>query len=303
MAKNYVKSRKEHLSFSLELFPPKTDRGRESLLGQIPLVESIKPRTLSVTSGAGGTGNNRTLSTIKAIKEKTDVPLTAHVTCIADDKVDTQHSLDEYTDEGIYNILALRGDPNESEPDSPAIDSYGSAAALVRGIRSRSDGDQFYISVAGYPEVHPKAQSKKTDLESLKTKVAEGADLIITQFFFDPLIFLKFLEETEESGINAPIVPGIIVISDFSRIANFAAKCGTHIPDWIAGRFAGIEPGSEEANSLAEEITTQQCSQLMEHGIRMFHFYTLNRLDLVVPICEKLLGGYSSQSKSDCTNS
>jgi len=303
MTENFTRLGEERLSFSLELFPPKTDKGSENLLAQIPLVNAIGPRTLCVTSGAGGTGNNRTLSTIKAIEGKTNVPLTAHLTCIADDRSETQHLLDDYAEESIFNIVALRGDTNEAEIGPPDVDSYGNAAALVRGIRSRRDGDQFHISVAGYPEVHPKAYSKKADLESLKTKVGEGADLIISQFFFDPEIFLRFLDDTERFGIDVPIVPGIIVISDFSRISNFAAKCGAHIPDEIAHRFSTVDAGSEEANSLAGEVATQQCLQLIESGVRTFHFYTLNQLDLVVPICESLLNEFSSKRGTDCSSS
>lgn len=278
----------ELLSFSLELFPPKTDKGTASLIEQLPLVEKINIRTITVTSGAGGSGNNRTLSTVKAIRSKTTVPLSPHITCIGNDRHQTQHILDLYAEEQIYNILALRGDTNEEDIASPANDSYGSAASLVRGVRERSDGDQFHISVAGYPEVHPKAQSRKADLDNLKRKVEEGADLVLTQFFFDPKTYLDFLAATEELGIDVPIVPGIILLTDFPRISSFAKKCGAAIPDWITGRFANIEPNSNDAVSLAKEITIRQCSELVENGVRMFHLYTMNRLDSIASICETL---------------
>ena len=283
-----IQSTTEPLSFSLELFPPKTDKGKANLLRQLPLVEKINVRTITVTSGAGGSGNNRTFSTVKSIRSKTTAPPTPHVTCIGNDKNETQHILDLYAEERIYDILALRGDTNEVEVASPANDSYGTAASLVRGVRERSDGDQFHISVAGYPEVHPKAQSKKADLDNLKRKVDEGADLILTQFFFDPKTYLDFLVDTEALGIDTPIVPGIILLTDFPRISSFAEKCGATIPDWIAGRFANIEPNSKDAVSLAKEITIRQCSELVESGVRMFHLYTMNRLDSIASICETL---------------
>ena len=140
-----IQSTTELLSFSLELFPPKTDKGTANLLGQLPLVEKINVRTITVTSGAGGSGNNRTFSTVKSIQPKTTAPPTPHVTCIGNDKNETQHILDLYAEERIYDILALRGDTNEVEVASPANDSYGTAASLVRGVRERSDGDQFHI--------------------------------------------------------------------------------------------------------------------------------------------------------------
>ena len=283
-----IQSTTELLSFSLELFPPKTDKGTANLLRQLPLVEKINVRTITVTSGAGGSGNNRTFSTVKSIRSKTTAPPTPHVTCIGNDKNETQHILDLYAEERIYDIIALRGDTNEVEVASPANDSYGTAASLVRGVRERSDGDQFHISVAGYPEVHPKAQSRKADLDNLKRKVDEGADLILTQFFFDPKTYLDFLVNTEALGIDTPIVPGIILLTDFPRISSFAEKCGATIPDWITGRFANIEPNSKDAVSLAKEITIRQCSELVENGVRMFHLYTMNRLDSIASICETL---------------
>ena len=295
-----TQSTTEPLSFSLELFPPKTDRGTASLLRQLPLVEKINIRTITVTSGAGGSGNNRTLSTIKAIRPETTAPPSPHITCIGNNKNETQHILDLYAEEHIYNILALRGDTNEAEITSPANDSYGSAASLVRGVRERSDGYQFHISVAGYPEVHPKAQSKKADLDNLKRKDDEGADLVLTQFFFDPKTYLDFLADTEEIGIDAPIVPGIILLTDFPRISSFAKKCGAAIPDWIIGRFDNIESNSKDAVSLAKEIAIHQCSELIENGVRMFHLYTMNRLDSIASICETLQSEFAPK---ECTGS
>ena len=285
------------IDFSFEVFPPKSEIGEKNLLSQIHLVDRIKTRALSVTSGAGGSGNDRTLETIKSLENEVSSNLAAHLTCIAATKNHTQQSLDRYAHEGIFNIVALRGDLNEDLNDLTTLDSYGNATNLVRGIRSRSDGDQFHISVAGYPETHPKAKSRKSDLENLKGKVDEGADLILTQFFFDPEIFFRFIEDTDRVGIKLPIVPGFIIASNFHRVFSFAEKCGAHLPDTIVKRFDGVESGSEEANRIATEITLQHCSQLSENGIRSFHFYTLNRLDLVVPVCELLQQDISSSSK------
>ena len=286
-----------HTEFSFELFPPKSEIGEKNLLSQIHLVERIKTRAICVTSGAGGSGNDRTLKTIKSLENNVSSNLTAHLTCIAATKNQTHQSLDRYAQEGIFNIVALRGDLNEDQNDLTTLDSYGNAANLVRGIRNRNDGDQFHISVAGYPETHPKAKSRKSDLENLKEKVDAGADLILTQFFFDPVTFLQFIEDTDRVGINVPIIPGLIIPSNFHRVFKFAEKCGTHIPDSLIKKFDGVESGSETANRIAAEITLQQCSHLSENGIRSFHFYTLNRLDLVVPVCELLQEGISSSPK------
>ena len=297
MKKISEKTSKPPIEFSFELFPPKSAAGETNLHNQIQLVERIKPRTLCVTSGAGGSGNNRTLETIKSLESAGSVNLTAHLTCAGATKTQTQYSLDRYAHEGIFDIVALRGDLNENHHGLSNLDGYGNATNLVRGIRNRSDGDQFHISVAGYPETHPKARSEKADLENLKRKVDEGADLILTQFFFDPEIFFRFIESTDKLGIHVPIVPGVIIASNFHRVFNFAEKCGTHVPDSIVRKFDGVESGSETAKRIATEITLQQCSQLLEKDTRMFHFYTLNLLDIVVPVCEWLQGNIPSSPK------
>ena len=288
------------LSLSVELSPPKTDAGLQNLQTQISLLDTINPRTICVTSGAGGTDNIQTFSTIKHLEKYTSAPPTAHLTCVANTKSETQKTLDQYSKEDICNIVALRGDPKETSGTSAPPNGYANAAELVRGIRDRQDGNRFHISVAGYPEVHPKAKSKKADIESLKVKIDEGADLILTQFFFDPSNFFSFLEDLHKSRIDVPVVPGIILISDFPRIRNFAAKCGANIPDWISNRFTDTEIGSESANAIAEELALQQCTTLIENGVQMLHFFTLNRLDLTVRTCESLLNEFCSLKASNC---
>ena len=288
------------LSFSVEISPPKTDAGLKNLQNQISLLDTINPRTICVTSGAGGTDNIQTFSTIKHLENHTSSPPTAHLTCAANTKSETQKTLDQYSKADICNIVALRGDPKKTNDSPMPSNGYANAAELVRGIRERRDGNRFHISVAGYPEVHPKAKSKKADIESLKVKVDEGADLILTQFFFDPSIFFSFLEDLHKSRIDVPVVPGIILISDFPRIHKFAEKCGAHIPDWISNCFTDIESGSESANAVAEELALQQCTTLIENGVQMLHFFTLNRLDLTARTCESLLNEFCSLKASNC---
>jgi len=289
-----TENQKSSMSFSLEIFPPQTSKGNADLLKQLPLLEAIKPRTICVTSGAGGSNKGRTLETIKALDGASSADPTAHLTCLGSSKEETHNSLDQYAREIIFNIVALRGDPNEKTAAASDIDEYKSASEFVSGIRSRRDGHKFHISVAAYPETHPKAHSKETDIANLKAKIDHGADLILTQFFFEPDIFFRFLDEIGKVGIEAPIAPGVMVISNFERICNFAAKCGASIPDWMTKRFSGLAPGSDQANAIAKEIALDQCSALADQGIRIFHFYTLNRIDLTASICQSLITTYGS---------
>jgi methylenetetrahydrofolate reductase (NADPH) len=297
MTKISAEDEKTSISFSLEIFPPRTSTGNEDLLKQLPLLEAIKPRTLCVTSGAGGSNKGRTLETIKALDGAASANPTAHLTCAGSSKEETHNSLDQYARENIFNIVALRGDPNEATTNTSDIDEYGGASEFVSGIRNRRDGHKFHISVAAYPETHPKAHSKKADIANLKAKIDHGADLILTQFFFEPDIFFRFMDDIGKVGIEAPVAPGIMVISNFERICNFASKCGASIPSWMAERFSDLPPGSDQANAIAEELAVTQCSALADQGIRMFHFYTLNRIDLTTPICQSLINTYGSTDK------
>ncbi|MCH1512368.1 MAG: methylenetetrahydrofolate reductase [Acidimicrobiales bacterium] len=299
MTKISREDQKASLSFSLEIFPPRTDSGNKVLLQQLPLLETIKPRTICVTSGAGGSNKGRTLKTIKALDGAASANPTAHLTCSGSSKEETHNSLDQYASENIFNIVALRGDPSEKMINTSDVDEYENAAEFVSGIRSRRDGHKFHISVAAYPEIHPKARSKEADVANLKAKIDHGADLILTQFFFEPDIFFRFMDDIEKVGIEAPIAPGIMVISNFERICNFASKCGASIPEWMTERFFGLAPGSDQANVIAEEIALDQCSALADQGIRKFHFYTLNRIDLTAPICQSLMNTYSSAQNMD----
>jgi methylenetetrahydrofolate reductase (NADPH) len=195
--------------------------------------------------------------------------------------------IDAYRDLGVTRLVALRGDPPLDEPD-PALTGYETAADLVAAIRARPDGDRFDISVAAYPEVHPKAASARADLDNLKRKVDAGADRAITQFFFDNDVFLRFRDRALAAGIDVPIVPGIMPVNNFAGVTRFAGKCGAAIPGWLAGALGGLDDDPEIQQLVAASIVAEQCQQLADNGVDAFHFYTLNRRHLASAACHRL---------------
>jgi len=197
-------------------------------------------------------------------------------------------TLDRYRQAGISRIVALRGDTPDGHDTSAQSDGYGDATSLVTAIRARPDGDTFDISVAAYPEVHPKAASAKSDLDDLKRKIEARADRAITQFFFDTDAFLKFYESARAASISVPIVPGIMPVTNFARIANFAGKCGTRIPDWMPELFDGLDRSPEAQEHIASTLAAEQCRRLAEHGMRQFHFYTMNKATLSLSVCQMI---------------
>lgn len=277
---------------SFEFFPAATEAGLRSLVGCATDLEPMSPSFVSVTYGAAGSTQGRTLQSVSELKGRTDLDVAGHLTCASASRETVQGVVDEYVENGVRRIVALRGDDTESGKGGAPSDGYQDAAELVAGIRGRRDGAQFDISVAGYPEVHPKALSALADMESLKRKVDAGANRVLTQFFFDTDAFLRFRDSAVSAGITLPIVPGIMPVGNFAKIANFSRRCGTVIPDWMSSLFEGLEDGSEVARLVAASVTAEQCRRLSENGVERFHFYTMNKPELTVAVCRMLgLGG------------
>lgn len=268
------------IDVSFELFPPVAPEARSHLLSVAQELADLRPSFMSVTYGAGGSNRERTLRTVADLSRHVDVPIAGHLTTIGASRAETHDVLDSYRSLGVSHIVALRGDPPADRPTGAGPDGYADAAALVAAIRARDDGADFRISVAAYPETHPRAASPTADLDNLKRKLAAGADLAITQFFFDPDTFLRFRDRATAAGIEAPIVPGIMPISNFKSIANFARRCGTSIPSWLSNLFEGLEDDPEVHQLVAATIAAEQCQRLLTHGVTGFHFYTMNRRHL-----------------------
>jgi methylenetetrahydrofolate reductase (NADPH) len=274
------------LRISFEFFPPKTDKMAETLWSSIKRLEPLQPRFVSVTYGAGGSTRERTHQTVVRIQKETSLTPAAHLTCVeaTRDEVDTVAR--EYWDAGVRHIVALRGDPPEGVGAYvPTPGGYDYAVDLVAGLKRIADFD---ISVAAYPECHPQAQSPHADLDNLKRKLDAGADRAITQYCFGAEPYLRFLDRAHAAGITAPIVPGILPVQNFAQVVKFSAMCGTTVPDWMGGLFEGLDDDPETRRLVAATAAAEQCRMLHAHGITDFHFYTLNRADLVYAIAHIL---------------
>lgn len=272
---------------SFEFFPPKTEKMEETLWSSITRLAPLGPEFVSVTYGAGGSTRERTHATVTRLLKETPLKPAAHLTCVDATKEEVDAVARTYWDEGVRHIVALRGDPAQGTGAKyePFPGGYKNAADLVAGLKRIGD---FEISVAGYPEKHPESPSIEADLENLKAKVDAGADRIITQFGFDNTYFLRFLERARAAGIWVPISPGIVPIHNFKQVAGFATRAGASVPSWLARRFEGLEDDSATSHLVGAAVATEQVMDLVDEGIKKFHFYTLNRADLVYAICHLL---------------
>lgn len=278
---------KRDINVSFEFFPPKNDEMEEKLWVSINKLKDLNPGFVSVTYGAGGSTRKRTYGTIKRILEETDLNPALHLTCVGASKSEMSDIVDQYYDIGVRSIVALRGDMPASLPNYQLHpDGYKYANELVAGIKSKyADID---IAVAGYPEKHPEANSLDEDIDNLKRKVDAGADRIITQFFFDSDVFLRFVDKCRGAGIDIPIIPGILPVSNVKQMLHFSKMCGTHIPKWMTDIFGGLDERVETRKIMAGVVAIELCRILHRAGVSDFHFYTLNRSDLVMAICHIL---------------
>jgi methylenetetrahydrofolate reductase (NADPH) len=275
------------IDVSFEFFPPKNEKMEEQLWQAVRRLEPLGPRFVSVTYGAGGSTRERTHATVARIVRETALPPAAHLTCVQATRSEVNDVIRDYWAAGVRHIVALRGDPvsGVGTKYEPHPGGYASTADLVRGILEIAP---FEVSVGGYPEGHPESPSLDADIEHLKGKVDAGARRVITQFFFDNAHFLRFVERARAKGIWCPIVPGIVPIHNFKQVAGFAARCGTTMPAWLARRFDGLEQDPATNHLVAAAVAAEQVMDLVDQGIRQFHFYTLNRADLVYAICHLL---------------
>jgi methylenetetrahydrofolate reductase (NADPH) len=279
---------------SFEFFPPKTPEMDERLWEVVKRVEPLAPRFVSVTYGAGGSTRERTHATVRRIRQETSLEPAAHLTCVAATRTEIDAIAQAYWDAGIRHIVALRGDPpngpigggmTSGERYAPHPGGYAFAADLVAGLKRVAD---FEISVAAYPETHPEAQSDNHDLDNLKRKLDAGANRAITQFFFDVDLFLRFRDRAAAAGIAVPIVPGILPVTNFAQLKRMSTTCGASIPSWMAAHFDGLDDDPDTRRLVATSLAAEQCRRLQANGVNEFHFYTLNRADLIVAICHML---------------
>jgi methylenetetrahydrofolate reductase (NADPH) len=275
------------IDVSFEFFPPKNDKMEVALWTAVHRLESMGPEFVSVTYGAGGSTRERTHNTVSRLVNETGLKPAAHLTCVGATKAEVDEVVRGYWAAGVRHIVALRGDPpaGVGTKYTPHPDGYATAAELVAGIKKIAN---FEVSVGGYPEMHPESASIASDIEHLKAKVDAGADRIITQFFFDNTHYLRFMEKARAAGIWCPIHPGLVPIHNFKQVASFGAKTGTTMPAWLARRFDGLDADPATTHLVAAAVAAEQAMDLVDHGIKHIHFYTLNRADLVYAICHLL---------------
>lgn len=275
---------------SFEFFPPKTAEAEAKLFEVARRLAPLQPAFVSVTYGAGGSTRERTHATVRRIRTELGLAPAAHLTCVAATRAEVDAVARDYWANGIRHIVALRGDPSETAGGIagtyvPHPGGYAYAADLVEGLKRIAD---FEISVAAYPETHPTAPSAAFDLDNLKRKLDAGASRAITQFFFEAETYLRFRDRCTAAGITAPIVPGILPVSNVAQALKFAAACGAKVPAWMAQLFDGLDDDPETRKLVAATVAAQLCLKLRAEGVDEFHFYTLNRAELTSAVCRML---------------
>jgi len=270
---------------SFEFFPPKTEKMERQLWDAVVELAPLDPSFVSVTYGAGGSTRERTHATVARIANETRLPPAAHLTCVAASKDEIAEVADRYWEAGVRHVVALRGDPPPETGGKfvPHPDGYASAAELVAGLKARHP---FEISVAAYPEVHPEALSAEADLDNLKRKLDAGADRAITQFFYSTDAYFRFIDKVLAAGITAPILPGIMPVTNFAAIRRMSGN--TEIPGWMVNLFDGLDALPGPRAHIAAAVAADLCRRLYQGGVRDFHFYTLNRADQTYAICHLL---------------
>ncbi|MEZ5734308.1 MAG: methylenetetrahydrofolate reductase [NAD(P)H] [Novosphingobium sp.] len=274
------------ISVSFEFFPPKTEKMEEQLWNAVMELAPLAPRFVSVTYGAGGSTRERTHATVARIIREVGLPAAAHLTCVDATKDEIREVAEQYWEAGVRHIVALRGDAGApGAPFTPHPEGYANAAELVAGLKEIAP---FEISVAAYPECHPDSPDAAADIDNLKRKLDAGATRAITQFFFDPEVFFRFRDDLEAAGITAPVVPGILPVTNVAQARKFAGACGALIPEWMDGLFEGLDDRPAMRQLVAATIAAEFCRRLYAGDVRDFHFYTLNRAELAYAICHLL---------------
>ena len=283
-----------HVSF--EFFPPKTPAMQERLWTSIARLAPLGPDFVSVTYGAGGSTRERTHETVARVVKETALPVAAHLTCVAASKTEVDSVLKDYWAAGVRHIVALRGDMpgGAGEPYAVHPGGYANAADLAAGARKIAP---FEISVGCYPEKHPDSPSIAADIELLKKKVDAGATRAMTQFFYDNSVYFRYVERVRAAGIDIPIVPGIMPVTNFAGLRKMADLCGATIPGRLVKLFQNLDDQPETRQLVAATVAAEQCLELAEQGVKHFHFYTLNRDDLAFALCH-MLGLRAKPAKS-----
>lgn len=272
---------------SIEIFPPKTEVGDRSLMKHLERLIGYAPGFVSCTYGAGGTTQAKTYDWCRKIQDDLGQTATAHFTCVGSTTDELLEWLNKAADAGVHNIMALRGDPPEGQENFQAVDGgLSHANELVTLIRENFP--DFGIGVAGYPEKHPEAADMTVDLTNLKRKVDAGADAVFTQLFYANDKFLSWRDKCAQVGIDVPIVPGIMPITEFARIKRITSMCGSEFPAELSARLEAVQDDAEAQFEIGVDYAIQQCRELMEEGVPGIHFYVLNKSNAAERILDAL---------------
>jgi len=271
-------------TFSCEFFPPNTDEGMHKLFAAREELMRMRPAFFSVTYGAGGSTRERTFQAIQAIQAHGGAEAAPHLTCVASTRVGVRDILDTYHAQGIHRLVALRGDLPSGMRE---FGEFRYANELVEFIRAETS-DHFHIEVAAYPEFHPQAPNPERDLRNFKRKVEAGADSAITQYFYNPDAYFRFIDDCEKLGLDLPIVPGIMPITNFTQLARFSDGCGAEIPRWIRKRLEGFGDDRDAIRAFGLDVVTDLCQRLLDGGAPGLHFYTMNQAGPTLALGERL---------------
>ena len=272
-------------SFSFEFFPTKTDAGHEKLLATARRLAEYKPDFFSCTYGAGGSTRDRTLNTVLQLDGEVKVSTAPHLSCVGDTKAELRELLNIYKDAGIQRIVALRGDLPSGMGMASGELRY--ANELVEFIRAET-GDHFHIEIAAYPEMHPQARHFEDDLANFVRKAKAGANSAITQYFFNADCYFYFVERVRKLGVDTPIVPGIMPITNYSKLARFSDACGAEIPRWVRKQLEAYGDDMESIQAFGTQVITEMCEKLLAGGAPGLHFYTLNQAEPSLAVWENL---------------
>ena len=270
--------------YSFEFFPPKTAEGISRLAATSATLANLKPRFFSVTFGAGGSTRGHTFETVVDLQKNTGIDTAPHLSCISSTRENIREALTAYQDKGISHMVALRGDMPSGMVEAG---EFRYANELVSFIREET-GDHFHIEVAAYPEYHPQANSPDRDLANFTRKVDAGANSAITQYFYNPDAYFRFVDRCAGAGINIPIVPGIMPVTNYHQLARFSDACGAEIPRWMRKRLEAYGDDIASIRAFGEEVVTSLCARLLKEGAPGLHFYTMNRAEPVVAIWNNL---------------
>ena len=275
----------EHKGLSFELFPPKTDQGDAALMRHMEVLMQFSPDYITCTYGAGGSTQTKTMDVITAVKTAFDVPVASHLTCVGSTADDLRSYLEEASRKEVDFLVALRGDPPQGNSKFQAVEGgFSYANELVEFIRA--EFPQFGMAVAGYPEVHQEALSAESDLENLKRKVDAGADIVITQLFYDNTDYFDFCDRCETAGIEVPIVPGILPVTNLAQIQRITSLCGSKLPDQFVQRLSQKEDDADWQFEVGVEFAAAQVKELIDQGAAGVHFYVLNKSQATLRVLE-----------------